>query len=306
MLEVGGLAVRDTADKEETMKRKLLFGLLVALLVAGQALAAPPAPQYSEELVTGLTQGNHDLDCTVIRPWVTSVGPGSTLYPVIVWANGWNGGDVTGESTTAGYKPGLIKWALDGPYIVIAANQWSPQESDVLACLQWLVDQNETEGSEYEGVVDTGAIGLAGHSQGGGAVIKAGDGEPNGFEIAAVLAMAPYGPSWVDPGSQDGPVMLIGGTDDQVVPVSWFLEVWEAIQVNGQGGLLAVLQGGNHNDDAWAPEGENPEETDFGRYQLVSELWWQSQLNGSTAAGCQLERVLGKDPWDTQWTDGSG
>ena len=33
--------------------------------------------------------------------------------------------DNAGESTTAGYKPGLIEWALDGPYIVVAANQWS-------------------------------------------------------------------------------------------------------------------------------------------------------------------------------------
>ena len=34
-----------------------------------------------------------------------------------------------------------------------------------------------------------------------------------------------------------------------------FLAVWEAIQSNYQGGLLAELQGGTHNDDVWAPEG---------------------------------------------------
>jgi hypothetical protein len=150
------------------MKKFVLFGVITVLfLFAGQALAGPPG-QYSEEVVTGTTQGNHDLDCTVIRPWRNSSGSSSYQYPVIVWANGWNGGAPTGESTTDSYKPGLIEWALDGPYIVVAANQWSVTESDVLACLEWVVDQNTTPGSEYEGAVNTAKIGLAGHSQGGG------------------------------------------------------------------------------------------------------------------------------------------
>jgi hypothetical protein len=48
------------------MKKFVLFGVITVLfLFAGQALAGPPG-QYSEEVVTGTTQGNHDLDCTVI------------------------------------------------------------------------------------------------------------------------------------------------------------------------------------------------------------------------------------------------
>ena len=282
------------------MNKKVIFGLfLVLFLFVGQASAAPPA-KYSEQDVTGPSNGNHRLDCTVIRPWSSSSGPGSTQYPVIVWANGWGGNDNAGDYTTEGYKPGLVEWALDGPYIVIAANQWSAQESDVLACLQWIVDQNTTAGSEYEGVVNIVKIGLAGHSQGGGAVIKAGDGEPNGFDITAVIAMNPYGPSWVDAGNQDGPVMLIGGSDDIITPVSSFELAWQAIQSNDQGGLLTVLQGGNHSDDAWGPEGEYPWDYNFGRYQSVTELWWQFHLNGNANAGRALKRVLGKAPWETQ------
>jgi dienelactone hydrolase len=283
------------------MKTRVVFGLFVALvLLVGQATAAPP---YSEQLVEGPSQGNHELDCLVIRPWSDPSGPGNTQYPVIGWANGWGWNDNAGETTTAGYKPGLIEWALDGPYIVIAANQWSAQESDILQCLQWLVDQNTTAGSEYEGVVNTAKIGLAGHSQGGGAVIKAGDGEPNGFDIATVVAMNPYGPGWVNPGNQDGPMMLIGGTGDIRTPTDSFDAVWQAIQTNDQGGLLAELQGGTHNDDAWAPEDdyENPENYNFGRYQRVTELWWQFHLNDSGNAGRQLKRALDKAPWDTQY-----
>jgi hypothetical protein len=282
------------------MKRLVFFGLIILLFVfAGLAFAPPPG--YSEEVVTGVTQGNHDLDCTVIRPWSESAGPGSAEYPVIIWANGWNGGAPVGESTTDGYKPGLIEWALDGPYIVIAANQWAVDERDVLNCLAWILDQNTTAGSEYEGVVNAGKVGLAGHSQGGGAVIKAGDGEPYGFTITGVLAYSPYGPSWIDAGSQDGPVFFIGGTEDVVIPLSWFEDAWFAVQDNDQGGILSMLIGGDHSTDAWGPVGEDPTLYDFGRFQTVSELWWRYLLNDNVVAGRSLQRLLNKDPWITEY-----
>jgi dienelactone hydrolase len=265
---------------------------------------------YSEIRVIGHSQGNHKLDCAVIRPWKRS--PAGLEYPVIAWANGWDWGNVLGQHTTKGYKLGLIEWALDGPYIVVAANQWSVQESDVLACVQWVIDQNNIPGGEYEGVVNTAKIGLAGHSQGGGAVIKAGDGEPyEDLEIAAVVAMNPYGPAWVNPENQDGPLMLLGGTADTTTPTSSFLEVFYAV-TESQGGLLAELDGGTHNSEAWGSTfDENGEETtmgwedaqkvNFGLYQAVTELWWQFHLNDNSRSGRQLKRLLDRDPWDTEY-----
>ncbi|MGB7095179.1 MAG: hypothetical protein WBD62_11095, partial [Anaerolineales bacterium] len=104
------------------MNRKLLFGLFVVVIMFGGIAARPPQADYSEEDVHGHSQGNHELDCTVIRPWDKSLGPGSTKYPVIVWANGWGGNNVAGENTTGFYIEMLREWAVDGPYIVIAAN----------------------------------------------------------------------------------------------------------------------------------------------------------------------------------------
>jgi predicted esterase len=269
------------------MTKKVVLGLFAVLFIFVGSAFARPTSNYSEDDVTGYSNGNHELDCKVIRPWDSSSGPGNTQYPVIVWANGWGGNDVAGETTTDSYKPILIEWVLDGPYIVIAANQWSAQESDVLACLQWIIDQNYEDGSEYQGVVDTAKIGLAGHSQGAGAVVKAGDGEPNGFEITAVVAMNPYGPSWVDAANQDGPVMIITGSEDETTPLSWTFPVFEAVQTNDQGGLFTVLQGADHND--------------VGLYQTVVKLWWQFTLNDRANAGRQLKRILDQDPWDTQY-----
>jgi len=272
------------------MNRKLILGLFViAVLFVGLA-ARPLQDEYSEEIVVGHSQGNHRLDCTVIRPWNSSVGPGKSEYPVIVWANGWGGNNVEGADSTDGYKDTLIEWALDGPYIVIAANAWSAQESDVLACLQWIIDQNNEKRSEYKGVVNTDKIGLSGHSQGGGAVVKAGDGEPDGFDITTVLTMNPYGPGWVNAGSQDGPVLVLTGANDVVTPYSWTFPVFEAVQTNGIGGLYAVHQVAGHNN------------LDY--YKPVPILWWQYTLNGKVGAGKEVMKILGKDPWDTQITDG--
>jgi hypothetical protein len=270
------------------MKKIVLLGLAAALFIfVGSAIASPPA-EYSEKIVTGHSKGNHELDCTVMRPWDASSGPNNKEYPVIVWANGFGGWEDVKEATLEKfYKSILREWVLDGPYIVIAANQWSVQESDVLACLQWIVDQNTKSGSEYEGVINTAKLGLAGHSQGGGAVVKAGDGEPNGFDITTVIAMNPYGPGWVDPGNQDGPVMVITGSDDLATPYSWTYPVFEGVKNNDQGGLYAVLQGGEHND--------------YKKYQTVVMLWWQFTLNDKVGAGKEMKRILDEDSWDTQY-----
>ena len=262
------------------------------LLTAGLFLIGAGPAKYSKETVTGPAQGNHELNCTVIRPWVSPPGPKQGPYPVIVWANGWCYNDVYGDSgeCSGGYEPGLIEWALDGPYIVVAANQWSVQESDVLQCLQWIIDQNTDANSEYEGLVNTEKIGLSGHSQGGGAVIKAGDGEPNGFDITTVIAMNPYGPAWVNPGNQDGPLMLLGGTDDTTTPPDSYEAVWEAVQENDQGGINAVLNGGTHNSEAWGPSDEDAKDYDFGRYQIVTEWWWDFHLNDNARSGRTYNR----------------
>ena len=247
--------------------------------------------------VVGWSNGNHELDCTVIKPSQTATDSTADLHPVIAWANGWDQGNILGQCTTSGYLPGLQKWALDGPYIVVAANQWSVRDVDVLACLQWVVENEPAADSEWTG--------LAGHSQGGGAVVKAGAGVPN---VKASIAMNPYGPSWVDSGNQDGPLMLLGGTHDTTTPVSSFIAVWEATQEN-KGGLLAVLEGGTHNSEAWGVD-ENGStldcygaaEKDFGKYQQVTELWWQKHLNGNARSGRTMKRILNKAPWHSEYS----
>ena len=90
--------------------------------------------------VTGWSKGNHEINCTVIVPEPTGGNTFDTHRPLIAWANGWEQGNVLGQNTTNGYLRGLKLWAKAGPYVIAAANAWSVQESDVLACAQWVVE----------------------------------------------------------------------------------------------------------------------------------------------------------------------
>ncbi len=107
-----------------------------AILTTLVATPAVGAPEHPEQLVSGKSMGNHDMDCLVIRPWLVhrpwgDGGPGEFAYPVIGRVNGWDQGNILGQTTTQGYKPGQIKWATRGLFIAIAANQWSARESDL-------------------------------------------------------------------------------------------------------------------------------------------------------------------------------
>lgn len=229
--------------------------------------------------VVGWSNGNHEIDCTVIVP-----DRAGSQNPLIVWANGWDQGNVLGQCTSNGYLKGLKLWAKGGSYVVAVANQWSVQESDVLACAQWI---DENDGQNGIPSIDPENIGLVGHSQGGGAVVKAGSGNKD-ISIKAVLAMNPYGPAWVRPEEQTGQVLILGGRMDTTTPLESYDAVVDAIITEGDpGGINAVSLTGTHNSDAWGTydeEGlltmscEDAAKEDFGNFQAVGLAWWEANL----------------------------
>ena len=163
--------------------------------------------------------------------------------------------------------------------------------------------------SGFADVIGPTRVGLAGHSQGAGAVIKAGDGSPGGkatgptqtiaddLHISGVVAMNPYGPAWGTPETIDGPVLFLGGSSDTTTPTSSFIAVWETVRDNS-GGLLAELDGGTHNSEAFDSPDDglgNPEENDFGAFQAVSEQFWASVLRDSGESMFEIGESLGAD-----------
>lgn len=192
-------------------RKTTIFAISIFFLIISSNVSMAEWAEWEEgthylKQVIGGFPGNHQIDCTVIYPLImpdpdnpngykpTEKPVGG--YPVIAWANGWGWNEVAGENEIDGYLPGLIEWAIEGNFIVIAANQWSPRERDVLQSVAWLIEQNDEEG-DY--AINLEKIGLTGHSQGGGAVLRASDGEPKGkglgldIDIATVIAMNPMG-----------------------------------------------------------------------------------------------------------------
>jgi len=273
------------------MKFKHQICLLTFSVLSLMPMALTAAPSQDGPIV-GHSEGNHRLDCTIIRPW-DEENPPVGFYPVIGWANGWGQGNVLGADQTDHYLDGLDFWAEAG-FLVIAANQWSARSPDVLQCLQWLIDANADDTSEYYGRVDTDNIGVSGHSQGGGAALKAGDGifEDGTTMVSTVVAMNPYGPSFVKSMDQNGQILLLGGTDDGVTPTDSFSKVLENNVLSGEGGLQAELIGGTHCYPACY--------SDFMEFGLVSRLWFQIFLtDGDKAAQCDaLKFLLDENYWN--------
>jgi dienelactone hydrolase len=249
---------------------------------------------FTCERVVGNSKGNHELDCTVILPDALQ---SETTYPVIAWANGWEQGNVLGQCVTDGYMPGLKNWAAAGPYIVVAANAWSAREPDVLQCLEHVVESGNYPAGNRAG--------LSGHSQGGGAVVRAGNGGKTGIDITATIPMNPFGPAWVDTGNQDGPMLLLGGDADTTTPVGSFISVWDEVQYSQPDSILAVRLGGTHNNDAWGvyEDGstmtcEDAASVAFGEfYSPAAALWWDLHLNQNQDARDDLEVLLDGADW---------
>jgi hypothetical protein len=287
-----------------TLLPALTFGLL-SMAHADECWSPPADDLYSFETVGDSPTGNHELDCTIIRPWSdTPESSENQRYPVIGWANGWGGNENAGENEIAGYLPGLIDWAVDGQFIVVAANQWSPRERDVLQCVSWLLEQDTVKDSEYNALINTNKVGLVGHSQGGGAVLRSSDGQPKGkglrldLEITTVVAMNPYGPSWSEV-NPDGPVLIVGGALDTTTPPEKYEKAWQLILAGNHGGVNATELAGTHNNNAWAKVGCLPEESNFGNYQELTSRWWDIHLNDNGDEEKTFCDLLKTGNWET-------
>ena len=275
---------------------------LVALLLATSPLVMA---DYSRDEVIGLSEGNHRIDCTILRPWAGDGAPAQipvSGFQILGWTNGWGQGNVFGADQVENYIDGLDVWVEDGNYLVIAANQWSARAPDILQCLQWLIDQSHDENSDYFGALDTSGIGVSGHSQGGGAALKAGDGLLNdgtGYaQISTVAAMNPYGPSYAKAQNQNDQILILSGDSDSVTPTDSMSAVIDGVILSGTpGGLLAELVGGTHCNPACR--------NDFGVFGEAALLWFDIFLRDETDKCVDLMGLLvsGTEEWNLEYSD---
>ncbi len=124
-------------------------------------------------------------------------------HPIITWGNG------TGSPTMIynAFLDHLASWG----FVVIASSSTMTQSGrEMVAGIDYLIDQNSNTSSKYYGMLDIEHIGTTGHSQGGGGAINAAT-DPR------VTCSAPIAPSPGSIGQVDGPVFLVAGSMDFVV-----------------------------------------------------------------------------------------
>ncbi|MBZ0171704.1 MAG: dienelactone hydrolase family protein, partial [Phycisphaerales bacterium] len=136
-------------------------------------------------------------------------------------------------------------------YLVIATESYTgffPNHSkyadDLLHSLTWLERADTDSGSPYFGAVDTGALGLSGHSMGGGASVLAASRDPR-VRALVNLAAAETNPSAIGAmGAVLVPAVLLSGSEDTITPPSQHqVPMYEAGAAPKQ---LVTLVGGSH------------------------------------------------------------
>jgi hypothetical protein len=176
-------------------------------------------------------------NCTIHHP--ATLGEGGVKHPVILWANGTGG-------PTFVYSAAFDYWASHG-FIVAAGNSSNGQGSgaEMLGCLGYVLQQNTTAGSLYEGKVCDRA-GASGHSQGGGGAIMAGR-DPRVTVTAPLMPYIQQGFGGFDQASipqQNGAMLLLSGTADTIaVPATNQQPVFDQTNVPV---FWANLVGGDH------------------------------------------------------------
>jgi hypothetical protein len=125
-------------------------------------------------------------------------------HPIVTWGNA----TMTPTVVYHAFLTHLASWG----FVVIASDSVLTQTGeDLIAGIDYLIEQNETATSEFYGMLDTNHIGTVGHSQGGGGAINAATDE-------RVTCSVPIMPSPGAIGQVEGPVFLIAGSRDLIIP----------------------------------------------------------------------------------------
>jgi len=196
-----------------------LGGIAAALALAfcGSAIAAslpdtPGAPfpgvtSFDRSGPYATTSRSEGPNCRVYRP--ATLGQGGVQHPVLLWGNGTG----TGPSAYSGL---LSHWASHGFVVAAAETSNAGTGQDMLACLDYLVQESNRSFGTYAGVLNTGRVGTSGHSQGGGGSIMAGQDD----RVSVTAPIQPYtiglGHDPASQQNQQGPMFLMSGGGDTI------------------------------------------------------------------------------------------
>ncbi len=247
----------------------------------------PPVDNYSDMgpyPTTTETNTGPDGTYTIIRP--ETLGEDGFLHAPITFGPG------TGMQVSQ--MSGLLERIASHGFVIIG-RQLDGGPGDpvtrmrLIDGLDWIIAQNSTAGSVFEGKLDvTHAIAM-GYSVGATGSVEIGGHEA----IATVVAIHGHSAE----GDLHGPLLLIGGTDDTMGDgQSWLAPTYEASQVQT---FFALLEGADHGYIQGSPGGiqggtETPSIIAWIRYWIYNDKDAENYFFGDDCVMCS-------SPWsDTQ------
>jgi dienelactone hydrolase len=206
-------------------------------MVALLAVVTAPGPGLGRDAVAMTDPGPYEVLASEVSVPRTRGGEGSfeaRLYvplprqpgaseppsPVLAFGHGYQARVDDYESTLVH----LASWGI----VVIAprsAGELFPDHAafadDLLSALDWVVSEAGPESRDWPGgPVDSQALGLSGHSMGGGAALLAAASDP-AIRAVATLAAAESDPSAIEAAADiSAPILFLAAGDDAITPVA--------------------------------------------------------------------------------------
>lgn len=275
------------------MKTRLLVAALAAGLLAacagvqtaptaGASVLAPVSNYTDFGPFTPVVEANTGPDgtYTIVRP--QTLGANGFRHAPIIFGPGIGGAmdsmaDLQRRIASHGFV--IIGRQLDGP----------PRDAEnnrrMIAGLDWLIAQNSTGGSIFEGKLDVNRAASMGYSVGGTGAVDI------GAHKAIVTVISIHGHSAEAP--LHGTALLIGGTNDVMRDGrSWLAPTYEALQVPT---FFALVKDANHGYPSRAVDGvqagvEAPAMVAWLRYWIYGDQGARKYFFGDDC-------VLCTDPW---------
>ncbi len=159
-------------------------------------------------------------DRTYIVYYPSDLLRNNSKYAILSWANG------TGCAPSL--YDGLLKEVAKGGFIVVASSETMAADGTVqIAQIDFVIGENSNKSSALYKKVNTGKIGVFGHSQGGRSAVNAGAMDDR---ITCVLSLA--GSNYVEEAEKlSKPVLFMAGTKDKIVDADkWLVTAYNAVK----------------------------------------------------------------------------
>lgn len=149
---------------------------------------------------------------TVIYP--TELGKEGIKHPIVAWGSG--------SGIQGGDAYAIVTDRIASYGIVVYNSFQSNNGSELIAGIDWLIQENSTSGSMFEGKLDTTKIGVAGHSMGSMAAIAA-SADPRITASALISGSTGFGlnlhaPALMYCGEDNGTTDLLAQVGDVMAP----------------------------------------------------------------------------------------